>query len=83
VLAVAAIGGAFTLLIRRSPPFSERRSSAQGLNIAIGKQDLTGIYDARGFSGVIGSRRQDRQRVVQKKRVARWMNPSGDGNSRL
>src|SRR3977135_1589356 len=65
------------------PTLSERRSSAKGLNIAVGKPDLTGFYDARGFSGVIGSRRPDRQRGVQKKRGARWMNANGDGNPSL
>ena len=38
------------------PRFSELRSSANGHNIAVGEPDLPRSHDARGFSGVVGSR---------------------------
>src|SRR5262249_33996359 len=69
--------------MQNSNTCSERRSAANGLNIAIGKPDLTAVYDARGFSGVIWPRHQDRERVVQIKRIARWMSANRDGSSGL
>jgi hypothetical protein len=54
------------------PRSSECRCSAKGQNIAVGEPDLPSSHDARGLSRVIGPRRQDRLRIVQKQRVARW-----------
>ena len=54
------------------PCFSELRSSAKGQHIAVGELDLPACDDARGLSGVIGSRVQDRLLVVHKQRDARW-----------
>src|SRR5687768_16839103 len=44
----------------------------QTQHIAVGKPDLPACDDARGLSGVIGSRVQDRLLVVHKQRDARW-----------